>query len=99
MIRKFEITTSPHGMKAIQIDPTPEERTFLKKALMSNMTDCIFCQKKQIASPFLQSDQENFMLIEFWKPEGAEEFIEFLNSEHPEVLKAKALSVASNKGP
>lgn len=90
MIRKFEITTSSHHMKAIQLEsPTEAERFFLKRAVMSQMMDDIFYQKKEICSPFLQSDHPNFLLIEFWKPDGAEEFVDFLNSDHPEVVKSK----------
>jgi len=89
-MRKFEIVTSAHGMPSIQIDPTPEERNFLKRAVLSQFTDCIFYQKKQDCSPFVQSDQPGFLLIEFWKGGvEAQKFVDFLNSDHPEVLKAK----------
>jgi len=96
MIRKFEITTSSHGMKSIQIDPTPAERAFLKRAVMSQSNDDIFYQKKTLCTPFLQSDHDNFILIEFWKPKGAEEFVNFLNSDHPEVVRAKEIAEMSN---
>lgn len=91
MIRKFDISISVHGTPAIQLEnPTEAERWFLRRAVLTQFTDDIFYKKKQDASPFLQSESKNFILVEFWG--NAKDFVDWLNSDDPEVLKAKELS-------
>lgn len=88
MIRSFALTTSVHGTPAIQLEnPTEAERMFLRRAVLTQFTDDIFYQKKQDASPFLQSESEHFILVEFWG--NAKDFVDWLNSDDPEVEKVK----------
>lgn len=92
MIRQFQITTSGHGMPSIQIEnPTEAERNFLRRAVLTQMMDDVFYINKQGAQPFLQSDSENFILIEFWgKKENAQLYVDWLNnSQCEEVVKTK----------
>lgn len=90
-IRKFEITTSSHGQPAIQLEnPTGAERAFLRRAVLTQYTDDVFYTKKQEATPFLQAESKDFMLVEFWKGGvAAQEFVDWLNSDDPEVVKAR----------
>jgi len=94
MIRKFVITTSLHGMKCLSIDkPSTAERAFLKRAIVANMTSDPFYLQKLKADPFLQSDGPDYMLIEFWKPEGAEEYVDFLNSDNEAVKWVRTAAI------
>ena len=91
-IRHFEVTISPNQMKAICIQPTPAERAFLHRVLRANLITDAFYQAKRLAHPFLQSDHDTYILIEFWKPDGADEYVSFLNSDDPHVLLSKQMA-------
>lgn len=78
-------------MPSIQIEnPTEAERNFLRRAVLTQMMDDVFYINKQSAKPFLQSDSEKFILIEFWgKKENAQLYVDWLNSDYEEIVKAK----------
>lgn len=91
MIRNFNISTCGHGTPAIQVEnPTEVERMFLRRAILTQFTDDVFYQKKQDSKPFLQCETKDFILVEFWGGKlNAMLFVDWLNSEDPEVQKAK----------
>lgn len=63
----LKVEISCHNQYCIQVkNPTKELRTFLKWAITDNLWQSDFYQKRQIANPFLQSDHEDYILIEFW---------------------------------
>lgn len=97
MIRKFEISRSSHGTPAIQIqNPTEEERSFIKRATLTQMMDDVFYLMKQDAKPFLQSESRDFIMIEFWGGmPNALKWVEWLNGDSPEIQKAKEIAEAS----
>lgn len=93
MIRHFTLSTCGHGTPAIQVqNPTELERMFLRRAVLTQFTDDVFYQKKQDAKPFLQSETKDFIMIEFWGGQAnAELFVDWINSQDPEVQKAKEM--------
>ena len=91
-IRTFKVTICAHGTPAIQVEkPTEAERQFLHRAVMTQFTDDPFYGRKQAAKPFLQCDQKDFILVEFWGSPA--DFVDWLNSDDPVVVKAKQMAV------
>lgn len=64
---KLELSYSYHAMPCIQLENASDvEREFLRMAVLDNFTDSPFYQRKQKVSPFLQTDYDGYLLIEFW---------------------------------
>lgn len=92
MIRQFQITTSTwRSVPVLQVNnPTFAERNFLRRAILSQITEDIFYIKKQPAKPFLHKNDEQLLVVEFWGGiENATDFVEWLNSQDPEVVQEK----------
>lgn len=78
---KFELALSNNDMFAIElINPGEEERSFLKSVILNNWTEDTDYKYSKKASPFIQCDSSDYLLIEFWNPRGIDEFIEYLNN-------------------
>lgn len=80
---RFEISTSCHGQMCIELrDATPKEKWFLRRAVCDQLMTSEFYQRKQKPNPFLQGDQDNWILVEFWtdKREDVQDYVAWLNS-------------------
>lgn len=81
---KFVVTTSIHGMKAIEVrDPSLTEWEFLRSAVTINYTGTEQYELRNNAGAFLQCDDEDYVLIEFWK-DDYEPFVQWLNDNYCE---------------
>lgn len=88
LLPQFRLTLSCHLMPAFEIsgiDATEELHWFLKRMLTNLTTDECY-QIHQNAGAFFQGGSHNphgqWSLIEFWKPEGAQAFIDYLNKNY-----------------
>lgn len=82
-MNRFQISNSCHDQMCIQLhDATPEEKWFLRRAVCDSYMDSEFYKRKQRPNPFLQGDQDDWILVEFWtsKREVVEEYVAWLNS-------------------
>lgn len=83
----FEITTSPNNMKCVEIEyPTENERNFIRNAVLENRIEHPAYVAARSGIPFLQSDHEDYLLVEFWgrRPEP---FVYYLNSHFKSSVK------------
>jgi hypothetical protein len=76
----FEISNSPHDMLCIQItNPDKKVSDFLRGIVMCNRIGFSDYEQSSNAGCFLQCDYEEYLLIEFRKKEGAQEFLDYAN--------------------
>lgn len=78
----LEIDISCHDQYCLNIlKPSPKLRVFLRYALTDNFCKSEYYMKRAIASPFLQCDHEEYLLIEFWSDDldRIQEYVDFLN--------------------
>ena len=76
------LSTSCHGMPCIQVsDASVETLRTIKRVVTNNWSTSEAYRLKQPCSPFLQGYDENsgWVLVEFWLPDGIQEFIDHLN--------------------
>jgi len=86
----FKVTTSFHGMLCIEVQRvTVEQCQFLRSAVLDNRTDSMFYLKRQTARPFLQGDDDGWILIEFWSrdEQAVNEYVAWLNSVYDETIQ------------
>ena len=75
----LEVTISAHGMPCIAIEnPTPEIREMIKNAVQANRINDLDYELRTKAGAFLQSDQESYILVEFWQKDY-QSFVDYLN--------------------
>lgn len=74
------------------IDPTPQVRWFLMKAMRANNREDPFYKKSRKAVPFLQCDSRDYMLIEFWTSDTAaiDRYVAWLNSVYDSTIAEHA---------
>jgi hypothetical protein len=66
----LQATMSANGMNCIEIkDPTPRVREIIKQAIACNLRGDPRYELGFKAGAFLQSDYEEWVLVEFWRPE------------------------------
>ena len=65
----------------------------IKAAMLENRMDHPAYKLKKEAGAFLQGDQENWLLIEFWKPDPKDymPFVEYLNGKIAELRNEEML--------
>lgn len=77
----FKVTKSANDMPAIELkNPAPEIREFILQAMRENRLGHPAYEARSKASAFLQSNSNDYLLIEFWN-QTYKEFIEYLNTE------------------
>ena len=79
----FKVTQSSHGMKCIQMEhPTEAQRKKIRSIVLNNWTADIECKLSQNAGAFIQCDNPEYILVEFW----GKDYIPFVNfvNEQPE---------------
>lgn len=75
----FTLGTSCHGMPCIEItNPTEKIRNFLRNAVLENRVNESAYIAKRYSTPFLQSDHDDYILIEFWGKDPTP-FMDWLN--------------------
>lgn len=93
----FHLSLSVHGTAGLVVtgwDASNELRMFLLRMLTNNMTDeCYSIHKNACAffqggSSVTEDSEHGFIYIEFWKPEKAQVFIDYLNKNFSRELKA-----------
>lgn len=78
----LELSISPHDQYCIQVEnPSKDLRDLLRSIVMNNRIDSDDYKITKAAGAFLQCDYEEYVLIEFWRIEGAEAFVEYCNFE------------------
>jgi len=90
---KFEVTKCCHGTQSLQFENAPKELHSLIKEILSNQYyDTKDYKISHNAGAFFQGGYnltEGWVLIEFWKPAGAENFVKFV--EIPDYKRYKIL--------
>lgn len=88
----FIDTICSHGTPAIEIeDASPEVHCFLKKIVMNNHTPSFDYKAKIVSGAFIQGGGhhiEGWILIEFWKKDGVQAFLDYANAKWQELLMA-----------
>lgn len=80
-IAKLEVSQSPHGMSCIQVEnPSARLRDIIRQAIMANHIDDLAYELRTDAGAFLQSDSDDYILVEFWKPDY-QKFVDYLNEQ------------------
>ena len=75
----FEVSTTCHGMKGIQIEsPTEAIRDFLRAEIANNRISTLGYKLKCNAGAFLQADGSEFIMVEFWLSDY-QPFVDYLN--------------------
>ena len=86
---KFEVKISSNGMPSIQAEnPSPEIRNLIHRAINADDLRDPAYEFKHKAGAFLQSDSEDYILVEFWMP-GYQPFVDYLNQELAKLKKVK----------
>jgi hypothetical protein len=86
IMSRFELKLSVHDQFCIEVeDATKEEIKFLKSLVLTQLTDYEEYKIKFNAGPFLQgiNEKTGWILIEFWKPDGIDKFMEYVNKNNP----------------
>lgn len=90
---KFRLTLCTHRTPAFEISgdlATPELHEFLK-AMLTNWMDDPRYKLNQNAGAFFQGGSHDpngkWFLIEFWKPEGAQAFVDYINEHFEYPIK------------
>ena len=89
MSLKLELTKSPHGMHCLSIrNPSEDLRWYLKFALGASRIDDPFYINRQSARPFLQCDQKDYVLVEFWTDKKDEilKYLRFLEAHYDRTV-------------
>lgn len=91
-MKKIEAVITCHDMFGIQFEIRTEEEKLVARILRDIVLSCIMTSKayqlSKAAGAFLQSYSDNFIMIEFWKDEGGQGFIDYINEEIPKILEA-----------
>jgi hypothetical protein len=75
------VTESPHGMSCVQVEnPSPELRRIVHMIMTDNRIDSEANKLTKKSGAFLQNNQKDYLLIEFWK-EDYREFVDYLNQQ------------------
>lgn len=83
----FESTTSVHGLPAIELVGLDKPHEFLRRAVMVNGVDDPFYVEKCAVSPFLQGQDKDWTLVEFWGPaDKVPQYIAWLNAKYTQFL-------------
>ena len=93
----FKISTCCHGTPAIELHNASKElHSFLKAIVCNNWIDSEEYKVSKASGAFLQggSDlEEGWILIEFWRPAGIQQFIDFTTKKWSELnVYTKTLS-------
>lgn len=78
----LKVDISCHDMYCVKvINPSKELRVFLRWAITDNLSSSDYYIKRRLANPFLQSDHEDYILIEFWSDDLSKitECVDWLN--------------------
>lgn len=78
----FKVATCCHGTPAIEIhDASKELHSFLRSVVCNNWINDEEYKVSKASGAFLQGGsnlEEGWILIEFWRPEGIQQFVNFL---------------------
>ena len=75
----LEVIISGHGMPCVEIrNPTVEVRDVVRSAVLCNRADDVRYQLAHRAGAFLQGDDEDWILVEFWGGDY-QPFVDHLN--------------------
>lgn len=78
---KFQVTTSAQGLPCIEIQhPAPEIKSLIHRVLSANNLGDPAYELKNKAGAFLQSDSQDYLLVEFWT-DGYRPLVDYLNQE------------------
>jgi hypothetical protein len=79
---EFKITESIHGVPCLEFkDASPELHAFLKSVINNRDIRTEANKITHAAGAFCQGGSdltEGWIMIEFWKPKGAEQFVDFV---------------------
>lgn len=79
---KFVVTRGPHAMPSLELrNPMMEEREFVRSAVTLGYTSTEHYELRNNAGAFLQVDQDDYVLVEFWKKDY-EPFVQWLNDNY-----------------
>lgn len=73
---------SPEGLPAIVIsNPSEKTRTTVRQVVMANHRNDPDYKIKKTVGPFLQCDDKDYVLVEFWtgQPEDHAAYVEYMN--------------------
>jgi hypothetical protein len=78
--------TQPH---LVVHDPTPQERDFIVGLVTDNYMPSPRYQLSHQVSAFLQSDHEEFVLVEFWTNDlvACQRWVDWLNANYPQEVE------------
>ncbi len=77
----MDISMSCHGMPCLKIiNPTAAQRAAIYQIMRAKQIGTEEYQVAKQSGAFLQSDYEDFILIEFWLPTGHQEFLSLFQS-------------------
>jgi hypothetical protein len=85
-MRTFEVVISVHGMPALELIGPDKPHQWLRRSVVVNHMDSPFYKEKQGASPFLQGQDKDWTLVEFWGRDY-ERYVDFLNNEFEKERK------------
>lgn len=87
MNERYVLTTCCHGTPALEIENASKElHGFIRRILSCNYMGDYHYELTRRAGAFFQGGsnlEEGWLLIEFWKPSGAQEFIDYININAP----------------
>ena len=79
---QFKVTTCCHGTPALEFrDASPELHALLRSILLNRRMDTEDYRVTSAAGAFLQGGSDNtegWILIEFWVPDGAQAFVDYV---------------------
>lgn len=77
----LKVTRSIHGMPCIQlINPSPEVRALIRRTVLNQQIDTKAYDVRTRAGAFLQGDEHDWILIEFWQDDYLP-FVDYLNAQ------------------
>jgi hypothetical protein len=75
---QLTITPGPHNMPSLEFhNPSEALRQAVKREVLDNWRDSPAYLAKEHSSPFLQCDDESYVLIEFWGTQP-QDFVDYL---------------------
>ena len=84
-MNEFKVTQSTHHMPCLQIEDAPEAlHKLIRNVVLCQYTDDPRYHLRQRCGAFLQGGSDKtsgWILVEFWNPEGAQEFVDYINNE------------------
>jgi len=80
--QRLELRVSVHGLPAIEVkNPSLDVAAIIRRVVMSNFIDDPDYQARTKVGAFLQGDDKDWILVEFWRGNEADQraFVDYLN--------------------